>query len=928
MTPERWKQIEEIYQQALDLPEEARFTFLEECCKSDPGLRNEVESLLQQKPGNTMDRAVLNVIEAFSNEPDVDAVGRRIGPYKLTRLIGQGGMGAVYEAVRDDDEFQKKVAIKLIRRGMDSDLILKRFRYERQILAALEHPNIARLLDGGTTEDGLPFFVMEYIDGSSLTQYAAANDLSLQAKLKMFRMVCEAVQHAHRNLIVHRDIKPGNILVTGDGTPKLLDFGIAKLLHPDAGDLKMTQTMGTFPMLTPDYASPEQIRGETVSTATDIYSLGVVLYELLTGRNPFEFKSVTPQEIVKLISDTQPERPSILLRRTGGSQRSHKQLAGDLDNIVLMALRKEPERRYRSVEQFSEDIRRHLERRPVIARKDTIGYRAGKFIGRHKLTLGAVALIIVSLVAGIIVSVLQARRADNEAQRAQQRFEQVRMLANTFLFDFHEKIRDLPGSTEAREMVVKTALQYLDNLAQEADNDPQLLAELSTAYQKVGDVQGNPWAPNLGHPQAAMQSYRKGLLLAEKIAEQNKHLPVLRTLASGYFKLGALQSEAGEKANAGKTLLLAKNAGDEILRKSSQESDLILMSDILTRVGDVQLDSGDAPGALQTYLQMQKLLQKRAAMYPSDAAQAGLATSHSHVGESQASLGDLDNAIASYRQALELLNPLVQKRPDDQAILRFTRVAHTWLGHLSGNPSFINKQDTKTAVHHFQEAVAISEKMTVSDPKNARAQQDLAIDLANLGDVLSLSDPKAAEKLHRRAAEITEFLLKNASQNFLLFRRKSYFSRGLASDLANQGDVEAAITALQESRDILEKLVSRDPSNMVIQRDLHLTLCRLGALQLRNNEFDSALRQFTRALQLAEQSSKARPRDLYALWELADSHSNFGKYYEAVGDPARAIASCEKSLELWNQWPSRARSTSFDQTKREKVLSQLAALRR
>ncbi|MCI0447778.1 serine/threonine protein kinase, partial [bacterium] len=316
MTPERWQRIEEIFHQAVEMSPEARELFLDESCKTDPSLKQEVKLLLAHETGDSIQQAVLGVAEAFSAERSADLVGRRIGPYRLTTLIGQGGMGAVYLAVRDDDTYQKQVAIKVIKRGMDTDLILRRFRHERQILATLEHPFIARLFDGGSTEEGLPFLVMEYIEGQPVTKYCDAKELAIVERLKIFQLICQAVQHAHRNLIVHRDIKPSNILVTEDGTPKLLDFGIAKLLNPDSSDSNMTQTIGAFPMLTPDYASPEQVRGQPVSTSTDIYSLGVVLYELLAGRRPYDFKMYTSEEIERIITATQPERPSLVAERT------------------------------------------------------------------------------------------------------------------------------------------------------------------------------------------------------------------------------------------------------------------------------------------------------------------------------------------------------------------------------------------------------------------------------------------------------------------------------------------------------------------------------------------------------------------------------------------------------------------------------------
>jgi eukaryotic-like serine/threonine-protein kinase len=929
MNPERWKRIEDIFHQALEhLPEE-RSAFLKEVCQSDDSLQQEIESLLaQERPEHSIQNVVFKAAESFRKTTSLELVGRRIGPYRLTHLIGQGGMGTVYQAVRDDEQYRKQVAIKLIKRGMDTDFILNRFRNERQILATLEHPYTAHLLDGGTTDDGLPFFVMEYIQGQTITEYCATKRYSVTEKLKLFRMVCDAVQHAHRNLIIHRDIKPGNILVMEDGTPKLLDFGIAKLLTPESIQTKMTATSGAFAALTPDYASPEQIRGESVSTATDIYSLGVVLYQLLTGELPYNFKSYTPQEVENVITGTQPDRPSVVVERIGGSHKVRRQLKGDLDNIVLMALRKEPERRYRSVEQFSEDIRRHLEGLPVHARKDTIAYHTGKFISRHKLSLAVVALVILSLVAGIIATMYQARRAER-------RFEQVRKLANIFLFDFHEKIRNLPGSTEAREMVVKTALEYLDSLAKEAEGDASLQWELAVAYQKVGDVQGNPWGPNLGHTKEAMKSYQKSLNLAQSVAPQHADLEQMRTLSEAYFKLGALQSEAGEKENAGKTLNRALSVAETLPGKSGKEKDLILVADILTRLGDVQLDTGDASTALQSYQRMQKFLVQRAAEFPSDDAQSNVASAYSHVGESQAMLGNLAGAMESYSRSLAIVQALVQNHPTNQLYLRFLRVAHTWLGHISGNPLFINQNDITTSVQHFQKAVAISEGMTRIDPKNARARQDLAIDCGNLADVLSLSAPAQAVELHRKALGITYELLELTPGEFLFLRRKAYFLRGLAGDLKNLKDHQSALKTALQAREILRELSMRDPSNTQIQRDLYATLNKLGEILIETSNYSDALDNYQRILAMTQKWADARPSDLYARWQLADSYSNFGDYHsvlavqaspenESIENWEQARNWYQKSLNVWNNWPKSTSAALFCANNRQRIVQAMA----
>jgi serine/threonine protein kinase len=422
---ERWARVKELFEAAADLAPNERASLLSDECDGDDALRREVESLLNSdaQTDGFIEQPVLEIPrDLFSEATEESFVGRHFGAYQIIREIGRGGLGAVYLAARSDDEYRKEVAIKLVRRGLDTEDILRRFRNERQILAQLDHPNIARLIDGGTTTDRLPYFVMDYVNGEPLTTYCAAHSLSTTERLNLFRKVCAAVTYAHQNLVIHRDLKPSNILIASDGEPKLLDFGIAKLLGQD--DEALAQTMTSQRVMTPEYASPEQVKGERITTASDVYSLGVLLYELLTGRRPYRLKTRTAEEIARAITDQEPERPSTAVTRAhsvspASAISSPKFLRGDLDNIVLMAMRKESARRYTSVGQFSEDIRRHLAGLPVVARKDTVSYRAGKFVHRHRIGVTAAILILLSLVGGIIATLLEVRTARRERAKAE-----------------------------------------------------------------------------------------------------------------------------------------------------------------------------------------------------------------------------------------------------------------------------------------------------------------------------------------------------------------------------------------------------------------------------------------------------------------------------------------------------------------------------
>ncbi|HEV7860888.1 MAG TPA: serine/threonine-protein kinase [Pyrinomonadaceae bacterium] len=444
MSPEQWRQLKELFRVAIELEPSQRAAYLDQSCADDAALRAEIASLLasHDDAANFIETpAFTNTVKAITEAPAGQIEGHRIGSYQLIREIGRGGMGTVYLARRADEQYEKLVALKVVRRGMDTEDIVRRFRNERQILASLDHPNIARLLDGGTTDDGLPYLVMEYVEGRPVTDYCDHHRLNTNARLQLFRAICAAVQHAHQNLVVHRDLKPSNILVSPDGTPKLLDFGIARVLNPAHSALTMEQTRTELRVLTPDYASPEQVRGEMLKTTSDVYSLGVVLYELLTGQRPYRSLNTPPHELARLVCEQEPVRPSQAIADCGfliadstepepssfnpqsaipnPQSFNPKSLRGDLDNIILMALRKEPARRYASVDQLSEDIRRHLAGLPVIARQDTFTYRATKFVRRNRVGVAAAGVILLSLLCGIVATTWQARAARQEKARAE-----------------------------------------------------------------------------------------------------------------------------------------------------------------------------------------------------------------------------------------------------------------------------------------------------------------------------------------------------------------------------------------------------------------------------------------------------------------------------------------------------------------------------
>ena len=425
MKPDNWKKISEILPDCLELNVSERRKYLDELHLS-PELNSELEFFLafENEAEDFMSETATGVTKDFFSPLEFDenpTVGQRIGVYKIEKEIGFGGMGAVYLATRADGKFEQKAAIKLLKREFNVEKIRQSFRREKEILARLAHPNIARLLDAGTTADGIPYLVMEYVEGVPIDKFCQQNNVPLKARLKLFNRVCEAVSFAHRNLIVHRDLKPSNILVNDAGEPKLLDFGISKLLDAENTEDKHTTLLGA---MTPEYASPEQIKGEPVTTASDIYSLGVVLFKILTGSYPYNFKNKTNGNLLKEITDSEPFRPSDAADAAHNKSipksqiPNPKSLAGDLDNIILKALSKEPERRYQTVERFSDDLWRHIDGLPVLARSATFSYQARKFYGRHKISVLAGAFVFVSLLTGLTVALWQASVARGQARIA------------------------------------------------------------------------------------------------------------------------------------------------------------------------------------------------------------------------------------------------------------------------------------------------------------------------------------------------------------------------------------------------------------------------------------------------------------------------------------------------------------------------------
>jgi serine/threonine protein kinase/uncharacterized protein HemY len=507
MTPERWQRLAAILDDALDLPVRERDAYLAGACGDDAELRAEIEALIaaDAASGGFLEQP-FDVYLSGGTDGDGSAAaeggssaGLRVGPYRLVREVAHGGMGAVYLAERADGQFEQQVALKLVRGSMDSDEIRHRFLAERQILARLNHPHIARLLDGGIAADGRPWFAMEFVPGEPITSWCDAHRLTLDARLALFEQACDAVRYAHRSLVVHRDLKPSNILVTGDGQVKLLDFGIAKLLEPTADEVGVTRTETR--VLTPEYAAPEQVRGEPITTSTDVYALGALLYELLSGRRAHRFERRTPAEVERVVCETDPEPPSAAFSRGVGREgdptlagpgdpsaaraakpeRLRKALAGDLDTITLTALRKDPARRYPSVEALLQDVQRYGTGLPITARRDALGYKLRKFLRRHRLGVAAGGALCLALLGGIGATLLQVRATAREATKARAVKDFV-----VSLFQVSDPAQSRGRDITARELLERGVRRVDSSLGSQPQVEEELLGVLGTIYRQLG----------------------------------------------------------------------------------------------------------------------------------------------------------------------------------------------------------------------------------------------------------------------------------------------------------------------------------------------------------------------------------------------------------------------------------------------------------
>ena len=825
-----WIRVREVFEAALTHPAEQRPSLVAESCRNEPAIAEEVHALLaaHAQAGSFLETPVQVVLSGGAvSESSADPgpernVGRVIGPYVVESCIGHGGMGAVFMARRADLAFERRVAIKMIRQGLDSEDVIRKFQHERQILASLDHPYIARLYDGGTTDDGVPYLVMELVDGSPIDAYCEQHRLSVTDRLRLFRQVCEAVHYAHQRLVIHRDLKPSNILVQPNGVPKLLDFGIAKLLDGPPG---VEPTL--FVAMTPAYASPEQIRGDAITTASDVYSLGVILFRLLTGRSPYPGDPRSTFELARAVCDRETLRPSDAVIGEAGEEsplKLRRHLAGDLDNIVLKALRKEPPQRYSSAEEFSADVRRHLERLPITATQGSYGYRAGKFITRHKIAVTAAAVLLLAILGGTVATAWQARLARQQAEiarleraRAERRFNDVRQLANAMIFEVHDSIQDLPGATGARKLIVERALQYLDGLAAESRGDPDLQRELADGFQRIGDLQGGPYTANVGDTPLALKSYERALSIRQLLLESTSAELIDRI---AFAETSRLTSDALKSSGNPTAALEHARRAVRILEevRPSHPTHQALLEQLMRAYGAeaslyasflVTTSLGDLAAALPLRRKQLEIAQQLSEMNPADhESRRTLASALSAMGDQLLMTGQRKAAADHFSRAQHLLLQLSGVSTSRASLFALHDSYYRIL------PVQLAEGELEQARSTAERAVEIANRLVAADGDDAQPRMVLAADMANLGDVLSLMGRhEEARAALARAMSIDAELVRRYPKTAQFSRIRFHRSLIGGRIFYLRGDYAQALAHYEHAREILLGMTTLDPKN-------------------------------------------------------------------------------------------------------------------
>ena len=733
--PAEFAQLETLFDRLIELDGDARAGALAEAARDHPSLHADLAALLAAHDRLSPETEPLG-------RSSLITVGTRIGGYCVVDRLGEGGMGEVFRAERADGVFAAEVAIKTTRAGLGSAGLLRRFMIERQILALLRHPNIVTLLDGGATESGQAYLIMEHVQGVPLTQYCRTRSLSLPDRLAIFRAVADGVQHAHQHGVVHRDLKPANVLVGDDGVPKLLDFGIAKLLD-DPSRSGMT-TKGVLPgPVTPNYASPEQLRGLPVTTASDIYALGVMLYELVAGVRPYETEGEPLDRMLDIVVHSEPRRPSLARAPEGALPYASRVLRGDVDAIVMKAMHKDPASRYSSAAELAADIARFLAGDPVVARVPSAGYVLRRVAARHKTLIAIVVVGIVAIVGAMAVALWQRQIAGHAQARAEQRFRDVRQLANTLIFKIHDAVTALPGSTPVRRTIVDEAIGYLERLEAESAGDVSLQLELAAAYRQLGSILGDPGRANLGDRAGALRLYERSTLLVTPHATGRAHGDVFAALVDGHSAMATIHVQQGARERAiglsresvayGRRFE-ASHPGDPRAGPTVARAYFMLAT---------MLPPAEARSVWEeTLARYERLL----AANPADVqSQRNVALVGKYLGTLLENAGEIAAAKAHYARSLELDQKRLLAAPDDPRV-RFDAAIS-----FASNASIAERMDDyETAGRYFQQSLALRRQLAAADPSNMQARHRLGYLLARMAAPVRRQGDAAAARQYAR----------------------------------------------------------------------------------------------------------------------------------------------------------------------------------
>ncbi len=895
MLNDEWEKIKKIVESVLNHKTTERNDFLDGLNLSVE-MRAEIDSLIafDDESADFLNQSAVNYSRDFFDDEDINnsLIGQKIGVYSIHRELGFGGMGAVYLAERNDGKFEQKVALKFLKRELNTAALRRRFKQEREILASLEHPNIARLIDAGTTDDKIPYFAMEYVEGLPIDEYCRKNKLNLNQRLDLFRIVCNAVAFAHRNLIVHRDLKPSNVLVSQNGTPKLLDFGISKILSEEF-DQTNSATVTKLGVMTPSYASPEQLQSKSVTTATDIYSLGVILYELLSGHRPFEAKESDLKQIYQAVLENEPPLPSAMIetfsktlkqfteaktevkqeenknlntkfnkinRETGQNRLQYtisadanlnsQSLRGDLDNIVLKAIRKEPERRYSSAENFSEDIKKYLRGLPVSARPNTFSYRAEKFVKRNRASVFAGLLIFIAVLGGIVATLWQSQIAQAERLKAEKRFNEVRKLANSNLFDVYPEIENLEGSIKAREKILTNALEYLDSLSKEAAGDLELQSELATAYEKVGDVQGALNNSSLGNIKAGLESYGKATSLRESVFLANdKNSDFKEKLANNYYVTGRTlwnNTQTKEAENAfEKSLKLRRELILDLPDSIDAKNRLAVL---LIDYGAIPAFNFEAKKALELFNQAIEIIETLRQKEPENIdLKKSLARGLRILSKAKSAVGDYDGGLNSLNQALQLSKELADQFPTDFKIQR-----SVWLTESMTCELFIDQGDGIKSAESCLKTINFPEKALSKEPENGVVAYDLAISHFNTSRGFRLAEKPADAIIEAtKAIDVMSKLSKKNPDDSEYKRNLAIYETEKSRALIKINQPEKAISGLENAIATLIPIIETDKETTTYQYDLCIAYQYSAAAYSKTGNKKNAIINIDKALTIA-----------------------------------------------------------------------------